>query len=298
MEHSISTTSPAKGVRIGIGLCLLSMFIFAVQDGITKTLVKDLPVAQMVMVRYWFFLLFAVAFVSVKGGLKTAVRTGQPMLQVVRALLGVFEIAVFGLALRYLGLAETHAIYAIFPLLTLFLAALVLRESVSLRQTSAAVVGFTGTLIILQPGVGVFSVASLIPLLSAFMFAVFNVLTRKISQTDSFATNMLYMGFWGAVASTAIGGGQWVMPTPLQWGLMLVLCITGVAAQLLLLQALKYTAAVILQPFNYALLMFASLIGVVWFGETLDGFLVVGATLVVMGGIWSVTRSWTPEKFK
>ncbi|QFH47625.1 MULTISPECIES: DMT family transporter [Acinetobacter calcoaceticus/baumannii complex] len=206
-------TSPAKDVRIGIGLCLLSMFIFAMQDGLTKTLVKDLPVVQLVMVRYWFFLLFAVVFVLLKGGLKRAVRTGQPMLQVLRALLGVFEIAVFGLALRYLGLAETHAIYAIFPLLTMLLAALVLRESVSLRQTLAAMVGFAGTLIILQPGMGVFSVASLIPLLSAFMFAVFNVLTRKISQTDSFSTNMLYMGFWGAVASTMMGGGQWVTPT-------------------------------------------------------------------------------------
>ena len=213
------------------------------------------------------------------------------MLQVLRALLGVFEIAVFGLALRYLGLAETHAIYAIFPLMTMLLAALVLRETVSLRQTLAAMIGFTGTLVILQPGMGVFSIASLIPLLSAFMFAVFNVLTRKISQTDSFATNMLYMGFWGAVASTVMGLGQWVVPTAPQWWLMLILCMTGVAAQLLLLQALKYTAAVILQPFNYALLVFASLIGVVWFGETLDGFLMVGATLVVMGGIWSVTRA-------
>nr|WP_329604776.1 DMT family transporter [Pseudomonas fulva] len=291
LEQSISMTSPAKDVRIGIGLCLLSMFIFAMQDGLTKTLVKDLPVVQMVMVRYWFFLLFAVVFVSLKGGLKRAVRTGQPMLQILRALLGVFEIAVFGLALRYLGLAETHAIYAIFPLLTLLLAALVLRESVSLRQTLAAMVGFTGTLIILQPGMGVFSVASLIPLLSAFMFAVFNVLTRRISQTDSFATNMLYMGFWGAVASAVMGLGQWVAPTALQWGLMLVLCVTGVAAQLLLLQALKYTTAGILQPFNYALLVFASLIGVVWFGETLDGFLIAGAILVVMGGIWSITRA-------
>lgn len=284
-------TSTAKDIRIGIGLCLLSMFIFAMQDGLTKILVKDLPVVQMVMVRYWFFLLFAVVFVSLKGGLKRAVRTGQPVLQGLRALLGVFEIAVFGLALRYLGLAETHAIYAIFPLMTMLLAALVLRETVSLRQILAAMIGFTGTLVILQPGMGVFSIASLIPLLSAFMFAVFNVLTRKISQTDSFATNMLYMGFWGAVASTVMGLGQWVVPTAPQWWLMLILCMTGVAAQLLLLQALKYTAAVILQPFNYALLVFASLIGVVWFGETLNGFLMIGATLVVIGGIWSVIRA-------
>lgn len=133
-----------------------------------------------------------------------------------------------------------------------------------------------------------FSMASLIPLLAAFMFAVFNILTRKISQTDSFGTNMLYMGCWGAVASTFIGLPQWTTPTTHEWGLLLILCVTGVAAQLLLLQALKYTTAVILQPFNYSLLVFASLIGVVWFKEILDGTLIVGAILVVAGGICSV----------
>lgn len=55
MDQSISVTPQARGSRIGIGLCLLSMFIFAAQDGITKTLVQDLPIAQLVMVRYWFF---------------------------------------------------------------------------------------------------------------------------------------------------------------------------------------------------------------------------------------------------
>lgn len=291
-DLKFNTGGQARGAHIGIGLCLLSMFVFAAQDGITKTLVKDLPIAQLVMVRYWFFLLFAIAFVTLKGGVGKAMKSAHPLLQVVRALLGAFEIAVFGLALRYLGLAETHAIYAIFPLLTLVLAGLVLRERVSLRQALAALVGFTGTLIILRPGLGVFSVASLIPLLAALMFAVFNVLTRKISKTDSFATNLLYMGFWGAVGSSVTGLPQWVTPSAQEWGLLLILCVTGVAAQLLLLQALKYTAAVTLQPFNYALLVFASLIGVVWFQEALDGFLIVGAVLVVVGGIASVRQKF------
>ncbi|MGE8059531.1 DMT family transporter [Pseudomonas sp. NPDC089547] len=290
MDRRISATSQGRGIRIGIGLCLLSMFIFAAQDGVTKTLVQDLPIAQLVMVRYWFFLLFAIIFVSMKGEMRRAIKSAHPMLQMVRALLGVFEIAVFGLALHYLGLAETHAIYAIFPLLTMVLAGFVLREHVSLRQAIAAVIGFIGTLIILQPGIGVFSVASLIPLLAAFMFAVFNILTRKISQTDPFGTNMIYMGFWGAVASTFTGLPQWTTPTAHEWGLLLILCVTGVAAQLLLLQALKYTTAVILQPFNYSLLIFASLIGVVWFREALDGFLIVGSVLVVVGGIFSIKR--------
>lgn len=286
----MSEAGRAKGTRIGIMLCLLSMFIFAAQDGITKILVKDLPVAQLVMVRYLVFLVFAVCFVRMKGGVGNARKAAHPWLQLARSLFGVFEIFVFGMALRYLGLAETHAIYAVFPLLTMAMATLALREQLSLRQCLAAVIGFAGTLIILKPGMGVFSPASLIPLIAALMFACFNVLTRKISSADSFGTNMLHMGFWGAVASTVIGLPQWVMPTPLEAVLMLVLSITGVMAQLLLLQALKYTAAVTLQPFNYSLLVFASVLGVVWFGEALETTLVVGALLVVLGGLYSLRR--------
>ncbi|MET3717359.1 DMT family transporter [Pseudomonas sp. PvP001] len=280
----------ANGARIGIILCLLSMFIFAAQDGITKTLVRDLPVAQLVMVRYWVFLLFALCFVQMKGGIGSALKTAHPWLQMARSLLGVFEIVVFGLALRYLGLAETHAIYAVFPLLTMAMAAVLLRERLNLRQCLAGVIGFVGTLIILEPGMGVFSPASLIPLLAALMFACFSVLTRRISGADSFGTNMLYMGLWGAVASTVIGLPQWVTPTSQQAVLMLVLSISGVMAQMLLVQALNFTAAITLQPFNYSLLVFASVLGVVWFGEAVETTLVVGAVLVVLGGLYSLRR--------
>ncbi|NBA98090.1 DMT family transporter [Pseudomonas sp. R5(2019)] len=288
--QSLNEVRRSKETRIGIGLCLLSMFIFATQDGITKILVEDLPVTQLVMVRYWVFLIFAVCFVQMKGGLGNMLKSSHPWLQLARSLLGVFEIVLFGVALRYLGLAETHAIYAVFPLLTMGMAALVLREQLTLRQGLAAVIGFAGTLIILKPGMGVFSLASLIPLAAALMFACFNILTRKISRADTFGTNMLYMGLWGALVSTVIGLPQWVTPSPLEIVLMLVLSITGVLAQLLLLQALKYAEAVTLQPFNYSLLVFASVLGVVWFSETLETTLVVGALLVVLGGMFSLRR--------
>ncbi|MOA50865.1 EamA-like transporter family protein [compost metagenome] len=72
--------------------------------------------------------------------------------------------------------------------------------------------------------------------------------------------------------------------------MMLVLSMTGVLAQLLLIQALRYTPAVTLQPFNYALLLFASVLGVVWFGEVLALPLVIGAGLVVAGGLLSLKQ--------
>ncbi|MFL6609054.1 MULTISPECIES: DMT family transporter [Pseudomonas] len=282
--HDHDTPRP----RLGIALCLLSMLIFAAQDGVTKVLVKDLPIAQLVMVRYWVFLAFAVGYSVYQGSLRTAYRSHHPCQQVIRALIGVGESALFGLGLRYLGLAEMHALYAVFPLMTLALAGAFLGEFIGVRRWIAAAIGFTGTLVILRPGSGVFELAALIPLLSALGFAIFSVLTRRISRQDSFATNMLHMGFFGAVAITMLGLPGWVSPSPAQWGLIAVLSMTGVVAQLLLLQALKVATAATLQPFNYSLLVFATLIGLLVFGELPDTWTVVGACLVIAGGMYAI----------
>ncbi|WP_434569043.1 DMT family transporter [Pseudomonas sp. Z3-8] len=291
MSNQSDSAAPAYDVprpRLGIILCLLSMLVFASQDGITKVLVKDLPIAQLVMVRYWAFLVFAAGYGVFQGNLRTACRSRHPCLQIIRALIGVGEIALFGLGLRYLGLAEMHALYAVFPLMTLALAGAFLGEFIGVRRWIAAAIGFTGTLVILRPGTGVFELAALIPLLSALGFAIFSVLTRRISQHDSFATNLLYMGFFGAIAITLWGLPGWVSPSPMQWALIAVLSTTGVLAQLLLLQALKYATAATLQPFNYTLLVFATLIGLLVFGELPDTWTVVGACLVIAGGMYAI----------
>lgn len=274
--------------QLGIMLCLLSMLIFASQDGVTKVLVKDLPVAQLVMVRFWVFVGFALVYVACQGGVKAAIGSQHPWLQIIRALVGVADIALFAVGLRFLGLAEMHALYAVFPLMTLALAGFMLREVIGVRRWIAAVIGFAGTLIILRPGASVFEIAALIPLVAALGFALFNVLTRLISQHDSFATNMLYMALVGAVAATVVGLPGWVEPTASQWLLMGVLSLTGIAAQLLLIQALNYATASTLQPFNYTLLVFATLIGVIIFGEVPDVWTVAGALLVIVGGLYAI----------
>ncbi|MDF3868258.1 DMT family transporter [Pseudomonas denitrificans (nom. rej.)] len=287
-KTTATALAAANNPRLGIALCLLSMLIFACQDGITKVLVRHLPVAELVMVRYWVFVLFALIVCRSQGGVRVASRSASPWQQVVRALLGVGEIAIFGLALRYLGLAETHALYAVFPLMTLGLARVFLGERMVGRQWLAAAVGFGGTLLILRPGMGVFELAALIPLAAALTFAFFNILSRRISQTDSFATTTLYMAVVGAVAATSAGLPAWVTPTPHEAMLMSIVAVSGVIAQLLLIQALKYAQASTLQPFNYSLLAFATLIGLIVFGETPTLWTVVGALLILLAGLYSI----------
>jgi drug/metabolite transporter (DMT)-like permease len=104
-------------VRLGIALMILTSLIFALQDGISRYLAETYNVMTVVMLRYWFFAGFVIALSAARGGgIARVARTGQPKLQIFRGVLLVAEICVTVLAFVLLGLIETHAIFAVYPL--------------------------------------------------------------------------------------------------------------------------------------------------------------------------------------
>ncbi|HKS15499.1 MAG TPA: DMT family transporter [Pseudomonas sp.] len=277
-----------RHIRRGVLLCLLSMLVFAAQDGITKFLVKDFPVAQLLMIRYWVFFAFVAIYIAVRSGFREAARSAYPMFQVVRALLAVAEALLFGWGLRYLGLAESHALFAVFPLITLALARWTLGESVSIRQWAATVLGMIGTLIILRPGADVFNAIALVPLCAALVFAMYNILSRKVGRADTFATNVLYMAIVGVVATSCLGIPAWRSPSLVEWLWLSAYSVAGMAGHLLLIMALAYAPATVLQPFNYTLLMFAAIVGLVVFGEIPGVYTLCGGGVILLAGLYSI----------
>ncbi len=282
--------------RKGVLLCLLSMLVFAIQDGITKVLVQDMAVAQFVMVRYWVFAVVALAYLYFRGGLGRALKTRHLGLQLLRSLLSVAEIAIFNLSLRYLGLAEAHALMACFPLIAIALAGPLLGEQVGRRRGMAVLVGFIGTLVIIRPGLELFKAEALIALSAAVTFALYNIITRKVSRHDSFDTNVLYMAVVGCVSASLFGIPQWRPPSAEEWLMLSVLSVTGIAGHLFLVKALEYAPASMLQPFNYSLLVFASLIGVVVFAEVPDSWTLLGAAVVIGSGLYAIAVGRTENK--
>jgi drug/metabolite transporter (DMT)-like permease len=276
--------------RTGIALCLLALFIIAVQDGLTKVLIRDYAVSQIVMFRFWFFTVFAVIFVSMRGGLLAAVRSRRPVLQIFRSLVFVGEIALFAFGLHYLGLAEIHALIATFPLIATALAIPILGEKVGWRRWFGVAVGFAGALVIIRPGLDVFQPAALIPLGCALLFAIYNLTTRLVSFRDSFETSTLYMAAIGCIAATVVGLPQWRAPDADGWILLLVFSSLGVIGHMMFVKALEFAQASLLQPFNYTLMVWASLIGFVGFGEIPDQWTIGGAALIVGGGGYVIWR--------
>lgn len=292
---SEATTIPAtddesRSQRIGIFLCLLALFIIACQDGLTKFLIRDYPVAQLVMFRFWMFAGFAAVFTSLRGGLVAAARSRRPVLQIFRSLIFVSEIGLFAFGLHYLGLAEIHALIATFPLIATALAIPILGEHVGWRRWLGVAIGFAGALTIVRPGLGVFQWAALIPLGCAFLFAIYNLTTRLVSFRDSFETSTLYMAVIGCVAATFVGLPQWRMPDAQGWMLLAVFSSMGILGHMLFVKALEHAPASLLQPFNYTLMVWATLIGFAIFGELPDFWTIAGAALIVGGGGYVIWR--------
>ncbi len=286
-----------QDTRLGIWLMVLTTFIFALQDGLSRHLSEATNVYMVTMVRYWFFAVFVLTLAArSKGGLRGAVKSGQPVLQAIRGVLLVLEICVMVSAFVHLGLVESHAVFACYPLLIAALSGPVLGEKVGWRRWSAIGIGFLGILIVLQPSGGVFSPLAAIPLLAALMFALYGLLTRRVARTDSAATSFFWTGVVGVITATLIGMWFWVPMSLPDWGLMALLCLTGATGHYTLIKCYEVAEASAVQPFAFLQLVFAAALGMVAFGETLRPNVALGAAIVVCAGIFTLLRARKAEQ--
>lgn len=278
--------------RLGIILMIATTFIFAVQDGISRHLAENYNVIMIVMIRYWFFAAFVITIATRQSGsIRAAAATKQPVLQIFRGTLLATEICVMVSAFVLLGLVESHAIFACYPLLIAALSGPVLGENVGWRRWAAIGIGFVGVLVILQPGYTVFAPAAAIPLLSALMFALYGLLTRYAARKDTTATSFFWTGTSGAVLMTVVGIWYWEPMTAYDWRWMSALCITGALGHWLLIKTYEVAEASAVQPFAYLQLVFASAIGIFLLGETLRHNVAIGAAIVVGAGLFTLWRS-------
>ena len=287
-------TRAAVPDRTGLAILLMiaTSLIFAVQDGFSRVLGEGYPPVLIVMIRYWVFGAFAVALVARQpGGLRRAVRTRRPFVQMFRGVLLVLETVVMIESFVRLGLIETHAVFTAYPLLVAALSGPILGERVGWRRWTAVMVGFLGILVILKPGSGVMRIEALLPFACALMFAVYGLLTRHVARDDPSMVSFFWTGVSGAAAITLIGIWHWQWLAPRDWIWMAALCLCGMVSHYLLIRAYELAEASALQPFAYTQLVWVSFIGVLVFGEALRPNVVAGAVIVVAAGLFTLWRT-------
>ncbi len=281
--------------RMGMALCALAMAVFAMQDSFTRYLVISVSPWQIMAVRLWAFAIGTLAYAAWQRRLASVLQPRRPWLQMARAAFSAFEMVTVAMALKNLGLAETHALFAIFPILASLMAVPILGERLDRYRLFATAVGFAGALFILHPSPH----AALRPgaglaLMAAALFAAYQVTGRLAARDDDYLTAIVQISLTGAFILTPFGLWVWQDLTFEQWVIVATISGLAILAHLLLVKALEFAEAIQLQPFNYLLLFFAFIIGTLWFGEEPPSSSWLGASLIVAGGLSMFLR----EKYK
>jgi len=282
-----------NNVLLGIGLMVVTTFMFSTMDGVSRYLAENNNVFTLVTMRYWFIaIVMAITCLFVKDSFQKVLYTKQPFTQFSRGLILSLNNCLVVYTFTLLGLVETHAIIACYPLIVAGLSVPFLGEKFGWRRWTAIFVGFVGVIIILRPTTNVISEGAIYALVGAIMFAVYLILTRYVSRLDKAITSFFWAGIGGSVTMTIISFFIWenILKEDFLW--LLIMCVLSASSHFMMVKTLQVAEASVIQPFSYLQLVFGSIIGVTIFSESIDLMIVVGVTIVIGAGLFTAWREY------
>jgi drug/metabolite transporter (DMT)-like permease len=270
----------------GIGLILLATCCFGCLDIMSKVLVAHYPASALVWLRYVLQTIVMAAIFLPRMGLRL-VRTSAPGLQILRGLMLVVSSVVFVVALRHMPIAEVASIVFLAPIIVALAGGPLLGERVGARTWLALAGGFTGVLLIIRPGGSAFTWWAFLPLGCAFMFATYQILTRRLAGHDDPITTLFYPGLIAVLVIPPVFPGSITgLPSvPLHLAMLVAIGILGAVGHFLLIRAHAYAPATLLSPFGYGQLLVILILGFAVFGEIPDGLAFTGILLIAGSGL-------------
>ena len=275
----------------GILFMILAMAGFAFEDLFIKTLSAHLPVSEIILILGFtgsiIFLIIAL--------LQRAPIIHKDLLNryvITRTVLELFGALFFVIAIALTPLSSASAILQITPLLVTIGAAVFFRENVGWRRWTAVLIGFIGVLLILRPGFGGFMPASIFALLGAMFLAGRDLATRAMEVKLPSVTIALY-------AFLAFGiSGIFIMPfnsamialTSTDIMYFIGASVFGVIAYYSLVIASRIGEMSVISPFRYSRIVFAMLLSILVLKENPDSLTLIGATIIVVSGLYTFLR--------
>ena len=270
---------------VGILFAVAAYFSFSILDAFQKTAVINHSIFQLLFIKYIFTLLLSCSEAKRKNNYKFW-QSNNVKLQVLRSFFSIIESGCFVLAFRYLSLADVHSVGSLTPVIIVALSALILKEKVSPKTWIAIFIGFLGVLIILRPGLSIFDIKSLLPLMAAFFLGLYQVVTRKVSENDSTETSLFYTSLIGFIVMSILAFVYWQPLTLNSYFLFTGIGIffsMGIYFQII---ALSKARASIIQPFHYTLIFWAIILGYLVYDDLPDIPTIVGAIIIAASGIY------------
>jgi drug/metabolite transporter (DMT)-like permease len=284
----------ADNVVAGVGLMLIGIVLFSINDALGKWLLASYSVGELLLVRSAAALILLAPFIW-QAGMAAFTAAPLPRLQILRVVLATFEVAMFFWAVSYLPLADTVTFYMAGPIYVTGLSVLLLGEKVGWDRWIAVLVGFVGVVLALRPSTASFTLPALIALTGSIFYALVMITTRMLRETPN---RVLIVGqfvgtFLFGAAAAPFG---WIMPPPRDLALLSLFGILTIVALACVNRSLKLAAASVVVPYQYTLIVWAIVLGYVVFGDVPDAFTLCGAGVIIFTGLYIFRREEFPHE--
>ncbi len=287
MSVSSEKQHPLKGILF----FMTAIFLISVVDTVCKVFTRDLHSIQLVWgyfvginLSLWVFFLFK------KKKLSKLRTTERLLLQIIRPAFLVWAISSLFIGLTYLPIAEATAIGFVTPLFITALAVPILKEKVDIHRWSAVGIGLVGVIVIIRPGGDLWHFASVMPLLGALFFALFQIMTRLLAATERTHTTLFYTGLGGLAWSSLIVPFVWTTPSVTHILVFLATGTMGAMAHLCMITAFDNAEASLLAPYNYTKLIWVAALGYLVFNDIPSLDMWLGTIIIVSAGFYVLYR--------
>ena len=285
----------------GILLKLISAIFFAVMSALVRYLGASYPIGEVVFFRSAFAIVPVVIVYAWRGELAATVRTERPLGQAGRGAISIVGMFCNFGALARLPLVEANAISFTSPLISVALAAVVLKERVRIYRWSAVTIGFLGVLVVLSPHLSgdeltvvLASATSLAGVAYALAGSVCNagtmIQTRRLTQSETTSSIVFYFSLICALAGLATWPFGWIKPTGAELAALVGTGLLGGTAHIFLTESYRHASASVVAPFDYTSMIWALILGYAMFGEIPTTIIVLGSAIIAGAGLFVIWR--------
>ncbi len=281
-------TPPPQRPMLGIVLMLIAMLAFSLNDVMGKWLVGTYGVAQLLLIRSFAGGLALAPALYAKGW-RTLLLPQRPWLHALRAFCATAEVALFYWSVIYLPLADAVVFYLSGPIFITLFAIVLLGEKVGWRRWLAILVGFAGVTLAANPtGEGI-GWPALIALAGTILFALANVLTRVLAGSDEITLVSWQVGA-AFLFGLMVAPFRWVPPSLFDFGALMLLGLVGNAAHMAVNRSLRLAPASVVAPYQYTLIVWAVLLGFLFFGDWPKPHVLLGSAIIIASGLYIFIR--------
>lgn len=295
-----SYDSPLKGILYAIA----GVFVFSLHDVIVKWISSEYPVHEIILIRSCFAIIPILIIAHLEGGLHL-LRTSRFGAHFIRSFIFFGAYICFYLSLAALSLAETISLFYSGPIFITILSVSFLNEKVEFRSWIAILVGFFGVIMMLRPGSGMIDPAGLLALLSAFLYAIVSIITRKLGRTENgvslaFYTTVMYIIYapifnlaldlisvnQKSHPSLAFLFREWKIPSQDDLFLFIMLGLFAAVGLYFLSQAYRLGQPSTVAPFEYIFVPLSVIWGYVFWKDILELHSMIGMALIIGSGLY------------